>query len=246
MPESAWRVAVIDSGVGRCAPVRLHSARRFIDGGTHITGSELAPDPTGHGTAVARIIASAGVPIELCMAQVTDTEGRATPAAVAEALCWALAERAQLIHLSLGLRNDRAVLAGAIARAVVAGLVIVAATPARGVRTYPAAYPGVIRATGDARCTAEEISYLGTALADFGACAVHRSAARPAQRGASIGAAHLTRFILAHVPPATHPVAVSTLLARHAQYRGAERRNGWEIAAPATAFDNRRSRAGGS
>jgi len=143
---------------------------------------------------------------------------------VAAALSWALAQRAQLVHLSLGLRHDRAVLAGAISRVIAAGAVIVASTPARGVRTYPAAYPGVIRATGDARCAREDISHLATPWADFGACAVHWSPDGQAQRGASVGAAHVTRFILAHLPPATDPAAISRSLARCARYRGPERR----------------------
>ena len=224
MPEPAWRIAIIDSGVGPSDQPSVWSARRLIGRGAQIIEAELAPDPTGHGTVVAQIIASAGVPMELCIAQVTDAEGRATPAAVATALSWALAQRVQLIHLSLGLRHDRAVLAGAIARVIAAGVVIVASTPARGVRTYPAAYPGVIRATGDARCAGEEISHLATPWADFGACAVHWSPDGRAQRGASVGAAHLTRFILAHLPPATEPAGVVRSLARYARYRGAERR----------------------
>jgi len=224
MPESCWRVAVIDSGVGPSAPAPVRSARRFIDCVTQIIEAELAPDPTGHGTVVAQIIASAGVPMELCVAQVVDAEGRATPATVAAALSWALAQRAQLVHLSLGLRHDRAVLATGIARAIAAGVVIVASTPARGAPTYPAAYREVIRATGDARCGREEISHLATQWADFGACAVNWRSDGQAQRGASIGAAHLTRFILAHLPPSTEPAAVSWLLAPYARYRGAERR----------------------
>jgi subtilisin family serine protease len=225
MPEPVWRVAVIDSGVGPSDWPPVRSSRRFIDKDAQIAEAELAPDPTGHGTVVAAIIASAGVPIELCVAQVVDAEGRATPAAVAAALSWALAQRVQLIHLSLGLRHDRAVLAQAISRVFAAGAVIVASTPARGVRTYPAAYPGVIRATGDARCGREEISHLDTPWADFGACPVHGSSNGHAQRGASIGAAHLTRFILAHLPPTTEPAAaVSRSLERCARYRGPERR----------------------
>jgi hypothetical protein len=152
-------------------------------------------------------------------------EGRATPAAVAAALSWALAQCGQLIHLSLGLPHDRAVLAQAISRVIAAGAVIVASTPARGMRTYPAAYAGVIRATGDARCGREEISHLATPWADFGACAVHGSPNGHSQRGASIGAAHLTRFILAHLPPSTElAAAVSRSLVQCAAYRGAERR----------------------
>jgi hypothetical protein len=224
MPESAWRVAVIDSGVGPSDRAPVRSARRFIDRGAQIIEAELAPDPTGHGTVVAQIIASAGIPMELCVAQVMDAEGRATPAAVAAAVGWALAQRAQLIHLSLGLHHDRAVLSAAIAQALAVGTTVVASTPARGVRTYPAAYPGVIRATGDARCGREEISHLATPWADFGACVAHCNPDGHAQRGASVGAAHLTRFMLAHLPQPTEPAAISRSLARYARYRGAERR----------------------
>jgi Subtilase family len=225
MPESAWRVAVIDSGVGPSDRAPVRSARRFIDRGAQIIEAELAPDPTGHGTVVAQIIASAGIPMELCVAQVMDAEGRATPAAVAAAVGWALAQCAQLIHLSLGLRHDRAVLSAAIAQALAVGTTVVASTPARGVRTYPAAYPGVIRATGDARCGRGEISHLATPwAADFGACAVHHGPDGHAQRGASVGAAHLTRFILAHLSPSTPAAAVPQSLAQRAKYQGVERR----------------------
>lgn len=224
MPEGGWQVALIDSGVGHPAPAAVRSARRFVDQGAQIHEAELVADPTGHGSAVAQIIASAGVPLELCVAQVMDEAGRSTPAAVAAALEWALSERVQLIHLSLGVRHDRAVLARAIARVLAAGVVVVAATPARGVRTYPAAYRGVIRASGDARCGKEEISHLGTASADFGACAVHRGGEGRVLRGASVGAAHLTRFVLAHVQPSTGRLAVPQSLARYARYRGPERR----------------------
>ena len=47
------------------------------------------------------------------------------------------------------------------------GAVLVAAHPARGAPCFPAAYPGVIAATGDARCGWQELSQLGPAL--FGA-----------------------------------------------------------------------------
>jgi hypothetical protein len=223
MPDSAWRVAVIDSGIEASAGVRVRGAQRFTDRGGQVSETEVVADTTGHGTVIAQIIASAEVCVELYVAQVLNAEGRATPAAVAAALDWALASRVQLIHLSLGLRDDRAVLAGAIARVLAAGMVVVASTPARGVRTYPAAYAGVVRATGDARCGKEEISHLATPWADFGACAVHHSPHGRAQRGASIGAAHLTRFMLAHLPPSPEPAAVPRLLERFARYRGPER-----------------------
>jgi hypothetical protein len=224
MPESAWRVAVIDSGIEPSAGLHVEGARRFSERGGQVSETAMVPDPIGHGTVIAQIIASAGVPVELYAAQVLDAGGRATPAAVAAALGWALEQRAQLIHLSLGLRHDRAALGDAIARVIAAGVVVVASTPARGARAYPAAYPGVIRATGDARCLREEISRLATPWADFGACAGHDAADGRVRRGASIGAAHLTRFILRHLPACTAAAAVPRLLAQRARYQGAERR----------------------
>jgi hypothetical protein len=224
MRERTWRVAVIDSGVEPSAGLRVKQAQRFTDNDGQVSATEIVPDPIGHGTAIAQIMVSAEACVELYVAQVLDAQGRTTPAAVAAALDWALAQRAQLIHLSLGLAHDRPVLAAAVARVLAAGTVVVASTPARGVRTYPAAYSGVIRATGDARCGREEISHLATPWADFGACALHHGQNGRVQRGASIGAAHLGRFILAHLPPSTEPVEVSRSLARYACYRGAERR----------------------
>jgi Subtilase family len=236
MPEAAWRVVVIDSGIEPRARLPLRSARRFVDGGAQVCEADVVPDPTGHGTRIARIIASADVPIELHVAQVLDAEGRATPAAVAAALGWARAQRAQLIHLSLGLRHDRAVLADAIARVIAGGVVVVASTPARGTHTYPAAYAGVIRATGDARCLREEISHLATPWADFGACGEHHAADGRVQRGASIGAAHVSRFVLMHLAPGTAAAAVPPLLTQRAQYQGAERRAAESIGSRRRAF----------
>ena len=94
--------------------------------------------------------------------------GRASAAAVAAAVDWAVEHGASLVHLSLGLTADRAVLRAAVERAIRAGCVIVAASPARGPRVYPGAYPQVIRGTGDARCAPGELSCLQPGL--FGAC----------------------------------------------------------------------------
>ncbi len=61
-------------------------------------------------------------------------DGRpASAAAVAAAVDWAVAAGADLIHMSLGLAADRAVLGAAVQRAVELGRIIVAAAPrARG------------------------------------------------------------------------------------------------------------------
>jgi len=223
MPERAWQVAVIDSGVGPLPSPGVIRVRRFVDEGDRVEEHEPVADPIGHGTVVAGIIASAAQPVQLFLAQVLNEHGRSTAATLAAAIDWALAQRAQLLHISLGLAHDRPVLRVAIERAIAAGALVVASMPARGAAAYPACYPGVIRATGDARCAKEEISHLGTSAVDFGACPLDRSGLATISRGASIGAAHLSRFIVTHVAAGRpRPVAWERLI-QLATFRGPER-----------------------
>jgi subtilisin family serine protease len=217
MAEARWRVGLIDSGVA--AGCAVLNARRFRDDTHGVRREAAVPDSSGHGTAVAAVLGGAA---GLLVGQVLDAHGRATAAALADAIDWAREEGAQLLHLSLGLGHDRAVLASAVARALAAGIIVVAAAPARGVRTWPAAYPGVIRATGDARCAGGEISHRPSPEADFGGCAAMSFGART-RRGASIGAAHVTRFVLAHCAPGTPAAALRAEVAALASYCGAER-----------------------
>jgi hypothetical protein len=173
----------------------------------------------------------------LLLGQVFTSAGPTSGAAVAAAIDWAVERRAGLIHLSLGLAGDRAVLGLAVRRAIDAGCILVAAMPARGAPVYPAAYPGVIRATGDARCGPHELSCLEPWF--FGGCprlepASHTATDRAAydhadgsdndraRGGASIGAAWVTHAILQQ-PTLAAPAAVDALTAR-AKFRGPERR----------------------
>lgn len=223
MPEGAWTVAVFDSGIAPVPAYAVTQVKRFVDGGDRVLEPAPIEDPIGHGTVVAGILASSPRPVRLLIAQVLNERGRSTAAALATAVDWAVERRAQLLHFSLGLARDRAVLSAAIGRAVATGVLVVAAAPARGVATYPASYPGVIRATGDARCGREQISYLGTATADFGACPMHRSKSGQATRGASVGAAHLSRCIVTHVAAGRSVLKTREALVQFATFRGPER-----------------------
>jgi len=218
MAEAIWRVGLIDSGVAPGTAVL--GSRRFADGPGGVCYETARADPSGHGSAVAAVL-QGGAGVQLLAAQVLDGRGRATPAAVAAAIDWTLAEDVHLVHLSLGLAHDRAVLAAAIVRALARGVAVVAAVPARGLQSWPAAYPGVIRATGDARCTPVQISSR-LAAADFGGCASAACAGRTL-RGASMGAAHVTRFILAHCAPGTVGERLRAELDARAAYLGPER-----------------------
>jgi hypothetical protein len=206
-------------------------ARKFSDNGAQVMTGPAVSDPLGHGTAVIQAIWAQRDCAELLIAQVFDERGVTTAATIAAALEWSVLAGAGLIHMSLGLREDRHVLAAAIAAAASAGCIIVASAPARGPCTFPARYPNVIRGTGDARCAPGEISVLASAQADFGGCTrlarqpegpLAASTVQPA--GASLGAAHITGFILEHVLPGSAPEQVRVRLTSMAHYRGVERR----------------------
>ena len=232
-----WRVALIDSGWSPAAGLPVVAARRFIDAEGEVHEGPTVEDATGHGTAIAEIIRASGNEIDWVIGQVFDARGRpaevaparnagarSTPASIAAAVSWALSQRVQLIHLSLGLQQDRRVLADAIGAALSASVIVVASSPAQGAITYPAAYPDVIRATGDARCRPDEISALATRQADYGACALHQTSSGRVLRGASIGAAHVSRFIVRHAAPGTGVADLRQVLHRLAVYQGPERR----------------------
>jgi subtilisin family serine protease len=229
-----WRVAVIDSGLDDSGIPRglariPIASRRFVDNGREVLTTSVESDPIGHGSDVYGIICGASCTTDLLVGQVLDHRGAATAAAVAAAITWSVDTGANLIHMSLGLREDRHVLAAAVALAVGAGCIVVASTPARGESTFPARYPQVIRATGDARCQRDEISELSSAQADFGACPrhvrSHDSAIGPGPArfgGASLGAAHLTRFLVDRVAPGSGVTAVRAQLCKMARYHGIE------------------------
>jgi hypothetical protein len=236
MFDSTWRVALIDS-CGVAPSVAPADAAAFAARGGSIECLPPGADPTGHGTRISQLLQQSPRPTagrsrpraRLLLAQVFTASGPTSGAVVAAAIDWAVARGAGLIHMSLGLGGDRAVLAAAVARAVATGCLLVAATPARGGPVFPAAYPGVIRATGDARCAPGEISHLGAGF--FGGCPRFEptagdaaSAVEPAARGgASIGAAWVTRAVLDEAPGTGRSAAVAALAAR-AAHVGPERR----------------------
>ena len=247
---ATWRVALIDS----CAdhPGALDRAAFEAGHGTVLRRRPCA-DPTGHGSRIAQVFAG-GSPrevrpegsltrrFELLLGQVFVDNRPTSAAAVAAAVDWALEHQAGLVHLSLGLAADRAVLRAAIERAVAAGCVMVASTPARGPEVFPASYPGVIRGTGDARCAPGELSHLqpwlfgahphpdvpleeaSTCMSGTARATGTLQAAGPirAAGGASIGAARVTRAILDE-PPGCAQAVVAALIAR-STHIGPERR----------------------
>ncbi|WP_043646417.1 subtilisin-like serine protease QhpE [Caenispirillum salinarum] len=209
-------IGIIDSG----GP-SLQGGRRFVltDGGV-ATAAPL-PDRLRHGSAVEAVMRRALTGVTVRHAQVFGERPVTSAAQVAAAVRWlALEERVPLICLSLGLPTDRPVLREACADAVAAGAVLVAAAPAQGAACYPAAYAGVIAATGDARCAFDEISALPHALGAW--CSSPEHGDGGGMGGASIGcarlAAHAARMITKGVPD------VRAALEAAAVYHGREHR----------------------
>lgn len=211
MIQDEIRVGLVDTGIGPSLAGSIAAAKAF-------TAAPPGGDAAGHGTTVARIVLHHAPDARLLSAQAFGANARAEAAAVADALRWLIAERARLVNLSLGLPHDREVLRVAVAEALAAGLILIASTPARGASVYPAAYPGVLRVTGDARCEPGEISALGGILADYGACARDLDGT---PGGASLAAAHVTGLLAVGLATGTDATAI---LGRAVRFHGRERR----------------------
>ncbi len=223
MPAETIRIGVVDSGCSPAQPVKESAA--FVLADSQLWLAEAEPDQLGHGTRIIDIIRHLAPEAEVLSAQVFHDRLTTTAAQVAAAIDWLVAQGAQVINLSLGLRQDRDSLREACARALKQGVILCASSPARGEPVYPSAYPGVFRMTGDARCEREQISYLETEFADFGAC-VRPLDDSPGQSGASLGCAHLS----GHLARYLQQVNASSLnearqwLIAESSYQGPERR----------------------
>jgi subtilisin family serine protease len=213
MSQVGIRVGLIDTRIAPSLAGSIAAAKDFV-------AVPRAGDAFSHGTTVAKIILHHAPGARLLCAQAFGPGNRAEPAAVAAALRWLIAEHARLVNLSLGLPHDRDVLRAAVAEALAAGLILIASTPARGAPVYPAAYPGVLRVTGDARCAPDEISALGGEPADYGACPRDLEGTAV---GASLAAAHLTGLLARGLDAGEQNAAA--ILGRAARFHGRERRS---------------------
>lgn len=94
-----------------------------------------------------------------------------------------------------------------------------------GEPVYPSAYPGVLRMTGDARCSVDEISCLETEFADFGGHVLGFDGVQ-ARAGASLGCAHMCGHLakLLQEQPGLKSAEAAAILKQRAVYFGPERR----------------------
>ncbi len=216
-------VGVVDSGFGPHQQVAGDAA--FVLRDSQLLLEPSRPDRLGHGRGVIDVIQTLAPDAHIVSAQVFQDRFTTTALQVASAMEWLLDQGVRIINLSLGLRQDRPVLRQACERALEQGVLVCGASPARGEPVYPAAYPGVFRMTGDARCERQDISCLNTAFADFGACVLPLDG-RIGAAGASLGCAHLSGHLARYLAAADKPCPESARLWLEEQsvFHGPERR----------------------
>ena len=149
------RVAVIDSGVNSAHP---HIGG--VAGGVTITQEFEEKDYTdkiGHGTAVMAAIKEKAPDAEYFAVRVFYSSLRTTVDVLVRAIEWSLANRIDVINLSLGTTNPahRERFTPVIARAVEHGRILVSASDADGVPALPGSLPGVISVALDWDCPRE-------------------------------------------------------------------------------------------
>lgn len=210
------RVGLIDSGVGGAFAEAVVAVRS-------LTG--VAGDRLGHGSQIAGCVLEHCPSARLLVAQVFDEGREATVDAVLEALAWLVGERAQLINMSFGMGQASPRLGEACRAAARAGVVLVAAAPARGGPVFPAAFDECIAVTGDARCAPGEVSWLATPTAEFGTHSLLDARNPLRGGGASIAAAHMSGMLATLLEAGVETRDLRAELAGRARYLGPERRH---------------------
>ena len=208
------KIGVIDSGFDSSQAGAIVAERNFTtDDHTH--------DRIGHGTAVIGRILTANVEVEICLAKVFSDRLTCPVEVCVEALEWMNDQAPQFINMSFGLQRDDDLLRSACERLIDQDIGLVAASPAQGANVYPSAYPGVVRATGDARCAPGEIAWLASEQADV---AGYVGDPKSGPAGASIGCASVSARLAGIVfeNPLFEFDHHVELLAADAEYQGVE------------------------
>jgi hypothetical protein len=220
MSENKDLIGVVDSGVD--AETTFDAARSFRFASGRVLEGVASIDAVGHATNTIRLIRSGSPQSRFAIAQVF-CDSASAPEAVAVAVDWCVGMDAQLINLSLGTPRHNDPLRDACARAHAAGCLLVASVPSCGPIVYPAAYPGVVRVTGDARCQPGRFSWVNSERCDFGAsplphqqCTSNRSLAG----GASCATARVTAVLAALLQSGCAPARCVAQLAAQCAFQG--------------------------
>ena len=153
-PQGSARVAVLDTGVDASHP---ELAAAIATGIGIIEGSDPFADPSGHGTALAGIVAAAvdnaagiaGVAyagVEIMPVTVLAEAGTGQDSDIIEGIVWATVAGADVILMAFSNPTSSAALQAAVDYAWARGVVLVAAVGNDGIdqNTYPAGTAGVV------------------------------------------------------------------------------------------------------
>ena len=144
------RIAVIDSGVHAAHP-HVGGVSRAIAIGREDAHGE---DVLGHGTAVLAAIKEKAPDAEYLAVRVYYESLRTSMRVLAEAIRWSLAERVDIINLSLGTTNQahRDAMAELVAEAAEQGTLLVSAAETDGTPALPGCMQGVLGVQVDWEC----------------------------------------------------------------------------------------------
>lgn len=147
------KVAIIDSGVDYTNGIKVAERYNLVPGEEDI--NIIYEDRTGHGTAVAAIIAAnskdkdgiSGIApdnVELYSVKALDCENKAPLSRIVDGIYWAVDKGVNIINLSLGTKTNADILEQAIKYADSKGVLIIAAAGNDKQIQYPTAYDEVI------------------------------------------------------------------------------------------------------
>lgn len=149
-PEKKIKIAIIDSGINFSTDLPTIVRKNFIPDDEC---SVLYEDLSGHGTAVAGIIAAldneegiTGINpnVELYSARVLDANLEAPVERIVEAIDWAIEQDVDIINMSFGIAKNIKELEMIIEKAAEADILLIAASGSGVEVAYPAAYDEVI------------------------------------------------------------------------------------------------------
>lgn len=148
------KIAILDSGIDYSESINVVERKNFMDDDV----TPLCEDNTGHGTAIAGIIASDGSGntinginpnVEIYSARILDCNNQAPISRVVDAIYWAIDCDVNIINLSFGTNKYSEILHNAIKKATEEGILIFAASGNQGKIDgvsnveYPAAFDEV-------------------------------------------------------------------------------------------------------
>ena len=177
--KNTIKIGIIDSGIDYSSNIKVAAAENFVTAYTE--KNPIFGDLSGHGTAVAGILASdpsrnedsyqfdnkylkqlttekvSGINpyVKLYSAEVLDESNKTTVDQLVNGINWAVEKGVKILNISCGLEKDSAKLHNAVKNASAKGILIVAAAGDGKTVQYPAKYEEVM-AVGAVKCNGEQ------------------------------------------------------------------------------------------